>query len=78
MRSVMPVEFSHRMNGNGTMDSICPRCYVTVATSTWESELERAEHAHNCERKGLSVFKMTHKPPFLTTWVPQKQLNKTA
>jgi len=61
-------EFVHRMNQDGTINSICPRCYVILATSTWEAELERAEAEHECEQAGLLLFEATHKPPFRTTW----------
>ena len=46
--------FPHRANRDGTIDSICPRCFVTVGTSNWEPELERLESAHVCEPSGLS------------------------
>jgi hypothetical protein len=78
MRSLRPLEFRHRMNGNGSMDSICSRCYETIATSMWEAELELAEEAHKCERTGLRMFEMTHKPPFRETWIPPEKINKTA
>ncbi|WP_109485913.1 hypothetical protein [Occallatibacter savannae] len=78
MRSLRPLEFNHRMNANGSMDSICSRCYETIATSMWEAELELAESAHTCERQGLRIFEMTHKPPFRETWSPRKSLDKTA
>ena len=72
------LEFPHRANGNGTTSSICPRCYITVATSTWEADLERAEVAHTCDPKQLSAFQMTHKPPFRTTWDQQAKFDRIA
>ncbi len=78
MRSLPPLEFPHRINENGSTSSICPRCYVTVATSTWEADLEHAEHHHKCERTRLRSFAMTHKPPFRETWVPSKRLDRIA
>jgi hypothetical protein len=48
--------FPHRTNPNGTIDSICPRCYETVGTSTWESDLEHCEAAHVCEPAQLRRF----------------------
>lgn len=65
------------MNDNGTTTSICPHCYVTIATSTWEADLEQAEESHTCERARLRSFGLTHKPPFRETWVPAT-LHKTA
>lgn len=41
--------FPHRHNANGTHDSICLRCFVTVATVRDESELAVHESAHACD-----------------------------
>jgi len=41
--------FAHRTNRDGTIDSICRECFVTVATALWESELDQPEHAHVCD-----------------------------
>jgi hypothetical protein len=49
-------KYPHRMNKNGTIDSICPRCYATIGTSMWESDLESMEAAHVCEPSRLSYF----------------------
>ena len=78
MDSLRTLEFTHRSNGNGSMDSICSRCYETVATSMWEAELERAEEDHKCQRIGLRMFEMTHKAPFRETWIPPNRFDKTA
>jgi hypothetical protein len=48
--------YPHRMNTDGTIDSICPRCYVTIASSTWEAELEVMEADHVCEPGRLSYY----------------------
>jgi hypothetical protein len=49
-------KYPHRINGDGTIDSICARCFVTIGTSTWESELERMEAMHVCEAARLKYF----------------------
>ena len=58
----MPVElkkqFPHRRNLNGTFDSICPRCFHTVATRSTEIELRRDEHRHVCDDWNLDVDKL--------------------
>jgi len=61
-------EFPHRVNGDGTFDSICPQCYVTIGTSTWEAELERMEAAHVCDPVRLRYYERNairegQKPP---------------
>lgn len=43
------VAFARRENSDGTIDSICRRCYTTVRTSFSEPELECAEKAHVCD-----------------------------
>lgn len=49
--------FIHRLNKDGSVDSICTRCFVTVGsvrgTST-EPELERSEVLHDCKVPRLS------------------------
>jgi hypothetical protein len=37
--------FARRVNEDGTIDSICRDCYVTVARSHCEADLEKAEPA---------------------------------
>jgi hypothetical protein len=42
------VAFSHRHNDDGTVDSICLKCYWTIATEETEADLADAEAAHDC------------------------------
>lgn len=49
MTAPIQVAFARRENSDGTIDSICRRCYVTVRTSISASELESAEKAHVCD-----------------------------
>jgi hypothetical protein len=46
-------QFVHRKNEDGTFDSICRSCFVTVATARFESELEGEEHDHICDPRDL-------------------------
>lgn len=71
-------EFLHRMNKDGTTDSICPHCYITVGRSTWEADLDQAEMVHRCDPKRLRQFQPAHKPPFRVNWLPPKKLNRIA
>lgn len=41
--------FVHRVNRDGTTDSICKYCYVTVCTSTLQTDLAWAEREHMCD-----------------------------
>jgi len=43
------VTFAHRHNEDGTVDSICRRCFLTVATGRTEEELKEAEIIHVCD-----------------------------
>jgi hypothetical protein len=43
------LRFAHRTNDDGTVDSICRKCFATVATCHWESDLENAERDHVCD-----------------------------
>lgn len=40
--------FSHRFNADGTVDSICHGCFLTIATATREADLEDCECSHVC------------------------------
>jgi len=57
------IECPHRSNPDGTIDSICPRCYTTIGTSTWEYELERLEAEHVCNTIELKFFETLKKKP---------------
>jgi hypothetical protein len=50
------VHFPHRLNHNGTIDSICPKCFATIGTSMWEADLDRSESRHICESWRLAQF----------------------
>jgi hypothetical protein len=56
-------EFPHRMNKDGTIDSVCPRCFVTIGCSTWEADLDRMEAAHVCESSRLNSFNQHRRMP---------------
>ena len=48
--------FPHRINSDGTIDSICDQCFVTVGTSTAEPELKELEAAHACEPSRVAYY----------------------
>jgi hypothetical protein len=48
--------YSHRFNADGTIDSICRRCFRTVAKVRQESDLEFCEREHICESQYMSHF----------------------
>jgi hypothetical protein len=48
--------FARRSNEDGTIDSICRHCFVTVATEQWETDLEIAERDHVCNPGELDRF----------------------
>ena len=45
-----PGKYPHRLNRDGTIDSICPVCFLTIGTSLWEADLETLEAEHCCEQ----------------------------
>jgi hypothetical protein len=49
-------QFPHRSNKDGSIDSICPHCFATIGTATWEAELEVMEAAHVCESAQLQLL----------------------
>jgi hypothetical protein len=41
--------YPHRLNRDGTFDSICPRCFLTVAHTQTEAELFAYDRVHVCK-----------------------------
>lgn len=46
-------QFPHRHNKDGTWDSICPYCYLTVACRDTEEQLKQDEAKHDCVELAL-------------------------
>jgi len=44
-----PTPYPHRLNAEGSYDSICRRCFRTVARAQAEAELQAYEAAHVCD-----------------------------
>jgi hypothetical protein len=41
--------FPHRFNADGSYDSICTLCHLTVATAKTEAHLLQHERSHKCD-----------------------------
>jgi hypothetical protein len=41
--------FPHRLNRDGSFDSICKRCFQTIASGYSEAALAAAEKQHTCD-----------------------------
>jgi hypothetical protein len=53
-------QFHYRVNADGTIDSICLRCYLTAAKAEKEADLHELEAAHRCPNKNeFSTLKGT-------------------
>jgi hypothetical protein len=48
MAQTVYIDFAHRRNDNGTTDSICLKCFRTIATKRTKAELVDSEAAHEC------------------------------
>ncbi len=48
MNAVGEGEYAHRENADGTFDSICLRCFQTIASANSEMELVESERVHSC------------------------------
>jgi hypothetical protein len=48
-------EFAHRLNADGTFDSICLDCYRTVSSANREEDLLKGEKKHSCPADDLVV-----------------------
>lgn len=56
MNQTYTIKFIHRINEDGSIDSICRDCFVTIATARTRSELEAHEHKHDCEPMVLERY----------------------
>ena len=56
MSPTIPVLFTHRFHSDG-VDSICPQCFVTIATVQEEMDLEPFEQEHVCDPFLVAKFK---------------------
>lgn len=57
MAQTYTLQFIHRLNDDGTIDSICRDCFVTVATSLSGAQLEREEQEHTCDPLLIDAIK---------------------
>ena len=46
------ISFARRRNQDSTVDSICTRCYQTIASGNSEANLAAAEEVHSCDPNG--------------------------
>jgi hypothetical protein len=70
MSQAYTLKFIHRLNGDGTVDSICRDCFATVATALSEPDLREDEQVHVCDtailerykkvRSGVKIFPSFH------------------
>ena len=46
---IRPIGFTHRKNGDATIDSICKSCFLVVARAFKEGDLGYLELRHVCQ-----------------------------
>ena len=56
MFKLITIAYAHRRNADGTTDSICRNCFITVITASYEGDLTRAEHDHICDPSTLDYW----------------------
>ena len=62
MRQTYILQFTHRVNEDGTVDSICRDCFTTVATAKSSAALLPLEHKHRCDAALLQRYKKASIP----------------
>jgi hypothetical protein len=55
MRDTDNLEFAHRLNADGSFDSICLNCFLTIGSSDIEADLLEFEKDHSCNVGSLST-----------------------
>ena len=53
MTALLRPHFAHRQNEDCSFDSICTRCFATIASAENESELTSNESIHRCDPERL-------------------------
>lgn len=51
-----PSKFAHRKNADGTVDSICLKCFITVDHGDEEADLDVSEYIHMCDLELFAPF----------------------
>ena len=59
--------FVHRRNKDGSFDSICPQCLLTIATCQTEDALAKIESAHTCDPVDLIIPEIKKSPQSVIT-----------
>ena len=54
--------FPHRLNRDGSFDSICLRCFATVANAATETELTAHDQNHICDQTMLCDRRLFRAP----------------
>jgi hypothetical protein len=54
--------FPHRLNRDGSFDSICLKCFATVASTVTERELKAREKNHACDHAMLCDRRLFRAP----------------
>ena len=63
MPSSEHLKFAHRFTPEGTVESICPRCFVTVASAINEADLVVKEEQHVCDPVLVAHYEFFKKMP---------------
>jgi hypothetical protein len=61
----MKEKFHHRLNADGTIDSICLSCFLTAARADIGSDLQELLAAHQCDNKEPFILSDTSMNRFL-------------
>jgi hypothetical protein len=57
MTSETGAQFAHRVNRDGTVDSVCMECFAAVASARRESDLEKPQQEHVCDPAVLETYR---------------------
>jgi hypothetical protein len=55
-------KFPHRLNRDGSYDSICLKCFATIANTRTEIELTSHDKTHACNHAMLCDRRLFHAP----------------
>jgi hypothetical protein len=76
--SIKENQFRHRQYSDGSCDSVCIVCFMTVGSGRTKAQIGVTEKAHRCDDSVLARLRGEHEVSRISTRKTQAGTNKTA
>jgi hypothetical protein len=75
MATTRIIFYPHRQNRDGSFDSICPKCFTTVANAKEVTQLNSYQKEHICDESFLTHRVMFSRKRFLMS--PMRRITRS-